>query len=334
MLKVDDMDRNNNCRESGFELLRIVAMVFILVVHVDGASLAFPDYREVWTSGDWWRMTFEALAITGVNLFVLISGYFTIRLTARRLVNYIIMCGFYAWGIFAVHCAVDAGYFTWQRLADAAMVYSGTDLWFIRDYLFLMLLAPLLNGGLEALSHRPRRLTGVVVSLLVINCWFGWWQSGAVNPTGYNLMQMVMIYVIGYWMRVCDVARVPAWVSLTAWAVATVSIVGMSRGMEPVRAFAYNQPMVIVASCALFAAFARVRFVSRAVNWVAASSFAVYLIHKDPYVWVSVIRPTVRDMAAEMSGVGFVGGCAAFVVAVFAACVAVDKVRYYLHIRW
>jgi len=324
----------SNSRRSGFELLRILAMAFILVVHVDGASLGFPDFRAVWSSGDWWRMTFEAVAITGVNLFVLISGYFTIRLTPRRLANYLIMCAFYAWGIFAVHCFAVPGYFSMAHALHALAVFSHSDLWFIRDYLFLMLLAPLLNGGLDALKRTPTHLIGVVASLIVINCWFGWWQSGQVNPMGYNLMQMIMMYVLGYFMRCLRIEKSPWWASALIWLTSTSTIVWMSASMPPARAFAYNQPMVITAACALFALFARIKFSSGVVNWIASSTFAVYLIHKDPYVWVAVVKPTVINMAAGASGMLFFAQCAAFVAVVFLACVAIDKLRRMLHIRW
>lgn len=323
-----------NSRQSGLELLRIVAMLFILVVHVDGASLGFPDFRSVWSPGDWWRMTFEAVAITGVNLFVLISGYFTIRLTLRRLVNYLIICVFYAWGIFAVHCFAVPGYFSMARALRALAVFSHSDLWFIRDYLFLMLLAPLLNGGLEALRRVPAHLIWSVVSLLVINCWFGWWQEGQVNPTGYNLMQMVMMYVLGYFMRCLSVDRLPWWASALLWLTSTAAIVWMSASMPPTRAFAYNQPFVIAAACALFALSAGLKFSSGVVNWIASSTFAVYLVHKDPYVWVAVVKPTVLSIAADVSGVLFFARCAAFVAVVFLTCVVIDKVRHLLHIRW
>lgn len=324
----------NNLRRSGFELLRILAMVFILMVHVDGASLGFPDFRFEWSSGDWWRMVFEAVAITGVNLFILISGYFTIRLTLKRLANYLIMCAFYAWGIFAVHCLAAPGYFSMERALRVLAVFSHSDLWFIRDYLFLMLLAPLLNGGLDALRRTPVRLIGVVASLLVINCWFGWWQTGQVNPAGYNLMQMIMMYVLGYFMRCLSIDEFPWWASASIWLTSTAAIVWMSASMPPTRAFAYNQPLVIAAACALFALFAGLKFSSGLVNWIAPSTFAVYLIHKDPYVWVAVVKPTVLNMAAGASGVLFFVQCAAFVAVVFLACVAIDKVRHILHIRW
>ncbi len=327
-------ESTGNSRRSGFELLRILAMVFILVVHVDGASLGFPDFRTVWSSGDWWRMAFEAMAITGVNLFVLISGYFTIRLTSRRLVNYLIMCAFYAWGIFAVHCFAVPGYFTMAHALRALAVFSHSDLWFVRDYLFLMLLAPLLNGGLDALRRIPAHLIGVVASLIVINCWFGWWQSGQVNPAGYNLMQMIMMYVLGYFMRCLSIEKFPWWASASLWLASTAAIVWMSASMPPTRAFAYNQPMVIAASCALFALFARLKFSFGVVNWVASSTFAVYLIHKDPYVWVAVVKPMVLNMAASSSGMLFFARCAAFVAAVFVACVVIDKLCHLLHIRW
>lgn len=69
-------------RQSNIELLRIVSMLLILIVHIDGASLGLPqpmgDITSI-TTRDWWRLIVESISIIGVNCFVLILGYFGIR---------------------------------------------------------------------------------------------------------------------------------------------------------------------------------------------------------------------------------------------------------------
>lgn len=69
-------------RKSNIELLRIVSIVMVLIVHLDGASLGLPEPMGNITtvSGrDWWRLVVESFAIIGVNCFTLISGYFGIK---------------------------------------------------------------------------------------------------------------------------------------------------------------------------------------------------------------------------------------------------------------
>lgn len=70
-------------RESNLEALRIVSMLMVVLVHIDGASLGLPYIKgefSALTSRDLWRLIVESFTIIGVNCFTLISGYFGIRL--------------------------------------------------------------------------------------------------------------------------------------------------------------------------------------------------------------------------------------------------------------
>lgn len=111
------------------ELLRIVSMMMVLAVHLDGASLGLPDLGgnpAGATARDWWRLAVEALAITGVNCFTMISGYFGIRLTVRGAVRFLLMCAFYSVGIYSV-LAPLAGSFTWRGWAESWLVLTHTE---------------------------------------------------------------------------------------------------------------------------------------------------------------------------------------------------------------
>ena len=63
-------------RESQFELLRIVAMAMILMVHFNGVVMEkfLPVTAQPFVHL-WGAELLESMAIIGVNLFVLISGY-------------------------------------------------------------------------------------------------------------------------------------------------------------------------------------------------------------------------------------------------------------------
>lgn len=89
------MHNHSKPRQSNFELLRIFSMLLILVHHfichgVEGTPL------NLLTGVD-------AFAIIGVNLFLLISGYFKIRLTWKSFLNLVFICMFCK----VVHLGVD-----------------------------------------------------------------------------------------------------------------------------------------------------------------------------------------------------------------------------------
>jgi len=316
-------------RQSNLELLRILAALMILIVHMDGASLGLPNPGTEWSAGEWWQTVFEAFAIIGVNLFVLISGYFGIRLTRSRIADYLIVCGFYSVGIFLLVSCLKPSSFTPDKAVDAILFISHTDLWFVRDYFLLMLLCPLINPGLEALNKRD--LNWLMLALVVVNCYFGWLWGGVVNPTGYNLMQMIFMYVAGAWLRLTPVTTA---MCIVLYAVAEVAIVVSACVMDSLKAYAYNSPAVVLASIACFGIFRNLSFTSRIVNTVAAGTFAVYLVHKNPAVWGGGLKPLVRSMAETHSGVVFFLICVAIAILFFIIPVALDLARVRLGIRY
>ena len=71
------------------ELLRIIAMVIIMLVHANFRALGYPSVDELSQSSTatFMRYLSEALCIMGVNVFVMLSGWYGIRLKPKRLLE-------------------------------------------------------------------------------------------------------------------------------------------------------------------------------------------------------------------------------------------------------
>lgn len=68
-------------------------------------------------------------------------------------------------------------------------------------------------------------------------------------------------------------------------------------------------------------------FRSGAVSYVAASSFAVYLIHKAPLVWGNVMKPAVVGLWNTLPLALFSLAALGIVAAFFAVAMVADAVR-------
>lgn len=76
-------------RQSNLELLRIIAIFMILVIHANMISLSRPTSAELIANplATTTRYFIESLGIVGVNIFVLISGWFLINTRSKSFLS-------------------------------------------------------------------------------------------------------------------------------------------------------------------------------------------------------------------------------------------------------
>lgn len=318
-------------RQSNIELFRIISMLLILVVHIDGASLGLPqpmgDIASM-TARDWWRLVVESISIIGVNCFVLISGYFGIRASWKGFARLTLYCLFYS---VAIYCIVAIGInrdWTWQGLGESLMVYSHTDLWFVPAYLGLYILAPFLNKSIESMTFKQYSIS--LGAFILFNLYAGWFWEGKFNPTGYTIVHLVMIYLIGrYIYRFMPKIKGLGLYATIAWMISIGLILLNSLYDKSVTAFAYNSPFVILSSVSFFLIFKAISFSNKVVNYCAVSAFSAYLIHKNPLVWIPFSH-WVKDMWQMLSLPMFTLFSIAIVLGILYASIVVDQSRRYL----
>ena len=196
-----------NIRESNFELLRLVCMLFIVLHHfIQAVYINYPSYFENrFTDPSPIILTFfGTFALVGVNVFVLISGYFSIRPKWSNFWPFYIQLAFYAFVFYILHMILDGVPLNrWLVYYTIMPISHNQGLWFVPTYFGLYLLSPLLNKALDNMSKRE--LLYFIVFLSVINLWFGFFcQLKEMNNTGYNLMNFVYLYVIGRLIKVLN----------------------------------------------------------------------------------------------------------------------------------
>lgn len=303
------------------ELLRIISMLMVLVVHADGAALGLPQHPSLAGGArDLWRLGVEATVIIGVNCFTLISGYFGIRLRVRTLLAYLFQCLFYTVAIATFAWIYNPAKYSSVHWFESWLVLTHTDLWYVPAYFLLMLLSPVINSGMAQLSRRQNLI--IIILLVAFSLWGGWMWSGQFNPTGYTIMQLVMIYMIG---RLISLYPLPSSRKCLIWIVLyLLSLTGVlfSAFLLPTaKAFAYNSPAVLIMSVSFFYCFLRIRLKSSLVNYLAKSAFAVYLVHKAPVIWGDFLKPFLikewQDLSlTEYSALVLVGAIAIYLIVI------------------
>lgn len=306
-------------------------MFFILIVHFDGAALGLPQIMTLRDACDFGMLSkeiIESVAIIGVNCFVLISGYFGIKFSVKGLLNFWLWCVFYSVFLYLL-VAPFTGKFSVTGFLLSFLAISHTDLWFVPAYFGLYLLSPLLNAGIKLLSER--QYTWLLVGVLFLNVYLGWLNEDRINPMGYNIMQLLMLYLIGRYIGLYFMTKLKYINNLRLkimclYAICVLMIFASTFIFVSTRAFAYNSPFVLAASVLFFLIFTTFRYYNTVVNWIASSAFAVYLIHKSVMLWYP-LKCAVIYLSENYDYLLFTILVSVLMVLIFMGSVVFDKIR-------
>ncbi len=326
MVKSDTLDRIQ--RQSGVELLRIIAIFMVLAGHANARVLGLPlpsDFVSS-TSSSVVRMLLSSVVVAGVDIFVMISGWFGIHAKPRGLAKLLFQVFFLLWGIYVVFLLT--GNATLNAHDIKVCLTLTEEYWFVMAYIGLYVLSPVLNAFVEKASKREFQM--VLAGFYVFQCYYCW-LSGTVDYfSGYSVTFLCGLYLTARYFRLYPVEVIASHGTAVFLAclfvVTAVSGVAMARFGNGARMLRYDNPLIIISSLGLLSTFARMRFHSRVVNSLATACFAVYIIHFDPLVF-HYFAMAVRWIYQSTSGLLAVAEIGAFLVAVFLACWLVDRVR-------
>lgn len=276
-------------RESNMELLRIIAILMITFHHfllrkyyggiVSGAEL---------TNGWQWAVMFNGFAYVGVNVFVLISGYFGIRFKWKGVLNLFVFCAYYmalTLTFEKLDGCIDLS--AWEICVKSCKAMWDTDAWFIKCYIALYFLSPLLNAAIDNMSKQQWRTVLLLLSVYCLG--FGYFcQVDVFNATGYTVGQFIWLYLIAGYIRKYNVIAnvhkyratcLAVWlISSALWGVATIAL---HSGL-PIDILhhptTYNNPFTLCGGIAFFCLFTTFRFHSKVINYIAQSVLGVYLL--------------------------------------------------------
>ena len=306
------LDRNSN-----IELLRIVCMLMVVVLHFNnnGANTGIVNMPEELTSRLTWGFLVESLCLVAVNCFVLISGYFAIKLKVRSLLKFYLQCFLIGLFTYLFYLGLTAGFATWQCtdgvftakiLAERLMAFTHNGWWFVVSYVGLMLLSPLLNSAVDNMPKR--RLLHSLILFSIVILYLGWYQKVEVTNYGNSLISFIWIYLIGRYIGMhvsLDWIRQYRWIWLSGYIIAALGLFGLIMmryhySIEMHYPLDYNNPFVVISAVMLLLFFLSITFQSKAINWIASSVFSAYLIQESCFLGHKWIYPNMREAFAAV----------------------------------
>lgn len=291
-------------RNSSIEIMRLLSMILIVVHHIVGQGLGFQFYC---LGGSYAQITnwfpiicIESFCIVGVNLFILISGFYGIRLKSKSVIKFLTV----VLGFVVLHTTAEYLYnpeFSIKAaLRKVVFFYSENTAWFVKSYFLLMLSSFIINPALKQLSKA--QLMTVLAILVYINVYLGFVKHWDINENGYTLSHMVMIYVIGHALNTFDIAErikkrtcIFGYILLSLFLALTIAFfLDKTTGDMTFRLLGYNNPIIMLSSICLFCFFVKNEFVDMRINFFASGIFGIYLLHQYHPLWTKVMIPNIR----------------------------------------
>ena len=308
-------------RNSKFEILRIICMLMIIAHHLvtHGGYLS-----ESVSSVNQGFMNSMIGGKLGVNLFVLISGYFLCKSKFKfsKLIKLMFEILFYSFFIYIVFVATGTVEFSVKEFFCSIFPISTNAYWFMTCYVVMYVLSPFINKVLNSSSKKE---------CLLLICFLLVFQT-IIPLAGFsylsNVAWFITLYLIAGFLRLYPTKIADhKWLNIIVFCVSYLCIALFNVFLN---ISLWNATSIVCLICAvsLFNVFKNIKkpINSKFINVVASATLGVYLIHDNNYVrgwlWQTLLK--CPDMAGEWFFPLFAIGA---MVGVYVVCTLIDLVR-------
>ena len=306
--------KHNLDRQTGPELLRIIAMLLIMFHHF--ALHGGIDYTTFSINNAYLNII-EFGGKIGVNIFVIITGYFscTSKFSFKRIFKLLFAVEFYSLTLMIVSLFTGAQEFSVRLFVKGFFPLLFDGYWFVTIYIILYVLLPILNAGIDKISRT--HLAFVICFLLALYCIIPNTieKLSILKPISDFEFSMVIwfitLYLIGAYFRKysfllikhATISHILLLMSLFIMFGATTMqlYLGADYGgkiAKLIRIFAdysTRSIMTLAISILLFCVFLSINFRgNRMFFHISKATFGVYLIHSNllfhEYMWKNIIH--------------------------------------------
>lgn len=265
-------------RRSNVELLRIVSMFLILFWH--GIHHGFLQNETLSSFSINILNLIHWCCFWHVNAFLLISGYFGIKFKWKSCINFFMYVLFYyiLLNILIPLCQRESVNLDVLLYSPYTFFHSFLGWWFVKPYLFLMLLSPILELIRKV---QDKQFLLIVVLLTLLNLFIGFVCKGGYNDNGFCVEHFCYMYVIGMLIKRYEdnLSKYSTKLFISLFTISTIFLLVFDKYLFTDDFwYGYNNPLVIINACVVFLLFLKIQIESRTVNYVAISAFAVYLL--------------------------------------------------------
>lgn len=300
-IEIDDK-KERSSRKTGIEALRIIAILMVIYVHRVGHETLFSaqqfsvSYYVLWF--------FEIVSYKAVDIFFIITGYFSVtqkKLRIKKIIGMEIKVALYIMFFFILGVSLGLQTFSGRELLKGFFPYVGGAYWYYTAYVSLILLSPWINKFLSIITSKQHLMLILLITLgstLSLGDVF-------FTSDGYSVIWAINLYMIGAYIRL-HIKKLPSVKSsilisagstgfIFMWFVAVGRLTQIIFGREifSTHFLVYRQLPVVVGAIFTVIAFLQIDIkgiAGKIIRQIAGCVFGIYLIHScvfmDVLFWV------------------------------------------------
>ncbi len=330
-------------RNDGIDLLRIVAMFFVMMLHTIGQGGLLGVTGDGANVGIIWAM--EIIAFGSINIFALISGYtgFSEEKKPFRVSKYVmrwLMVFTYSVALTLIGNAVLEDGMSGTDIAVSFFPVTCGVYWYFTAYTGLFVLMPFLDVVIRSFSEE--KLKKVFVALLIVFSAYDFWADKFTPGNGFSLAWLVIMYFAGAVIKKCEIGAYMknrtliliivlcnffTWV----WKMVTPTFVFLNIRISGDTFVDLTAPTLVISSMAFVILFSKLRIkkggdMQKFIKFCAPAVFAAYIICSHMLVWWHVLPGRFVFLQAR-SGIELVGIVLAFSALCLGISVLIERGR-------
>lgn len=316
-------------RNYGIDLLKIVAMMFICILHVcnfGGLSVSeksFPDnYRLV--------AFFKALTYGALNMYAIISGYvgYNKKFKLSRPALIWLELVFYTILSTVLMSFINPSIMPENAWFKAVMPVMNREYWYMTAYFGMVVLMPLMNAALQKASMKT--LSFVLLGVLVFYCVLPTYMDVSVFNlgNGYSTIWLCVMYIVGGY--IARIRKKPHPLITFAVFVIMVLLTWFAKLNDMPGTLSYTSPTVMLSAVAMVMTFCQIkikhRIPQKIISFTVPSTLGIFIIHVHTFAWETYVKDCAKAFAKSNV---FLLALMVLVIAaaIFFICFGVDVVR-------
>ena len=342
LLNVHGGGTSGKTRDSNLELYRIIVMLLIVahhyVVNSGLTSAGGPVYADPLSWRSLFLLLFGAWGKTGINCFVLITGYFMCRsqITAKKFAKLLLEVMFYKVVIGVIFLLTGYSPISVKVLVKMLLPLTSVGTGFVGTYLIFFLCIPFLNILIQNMTQKQHILLLLLCSFTYI--FFGTMPFFSVTMN--YVSWFIVLYFIASYIRLypCKLFTntkfwgVATLISVCTSAASVIVCAWLSAKLQLEIAFAFvtdaNTFLAVATGVSSFLFFKNLRIKNcKAINAVAASTFGVLLIHANSDAMRQWLWKDTFDNVGNYSSAWMPLHAIGSVLLIYVICTGIDYLR-------